>query len=138
MQESLRTRPSFLPTTRYWWGEPQWAVVGDCPGVRADGFNKFLISYEAWRDSAATANPGRLNAYTYHPDQRDIWGDHFFPTGIVLPFSSVPFDFGVRFAPAANRITRRSLMDYWTVTTTFPRGCPCSRCRTASDASSKR
>jgi hypothetical protein len=68
-----------------------------CPGVRADGFNKFLVSYEAWRDSAATANPGRLNAYIYHPDQRDIWGDHFFPTGMVLPFSSVPFDFGPEF-----------------------------------------
>jgi hypothetical protein len=68
-----------------------------CPGVRADGFNKFLVSYEAWRDSAATANPGRLNAYIYHPDQRDIWGDHFFPTGIVLPFSSVPFNYGPEF-----------------------------------------
>jgi hypothetical protein len=68
-----------------------------CPGVRADGFNKFLVSYEAWRDSTATANPGRLNAYIYHPDQRDIWGDHFFPTGIVLPFSSVPFDYGPEF-----------------------------------------
>ena len=68
-----------------------------CPGVPADGFNKFLVSYEAWRDSAGTPNPGRLNAYIYHPDQRDIWGDHFFPTGIVLPFSSTPFDFGPEF-----------------------------------------
>ena len=68
-----------------------------CPGVRADGRNKFLVSYEAWRDSTATANPGRLNAYIYHPEQRDIWGDHFFPTGSVLPFSSVPFDFGPEF-----------------------------------------
>jgi hypothetical protein len=68
-----------------------------CPGVRANGSNKFLVSYEAWRDSAATANPGRLNAYIYHPDQRDRWGDHFFPTGMVLPFSSVPFDFGPDF-----------------------------------------
>jgi hypothetical protein len=70
-----------------------------CPGVRADGYNKFLVSYEAWRDSGATANPGRLNAYVYHPEQRDIWGDHFFPTGIVLPFSSVPFNFGPEFVP---------------------------------------
>jgi hypothetical protein len=70
-----------------------------CPGVRADGFNKFLVSYEAWRDGAAAPNPGRLNAYIYHPDQRDIWGDHFFPTGIVLPFSSQPFDFGPEFVP---------------------------------------
>lgn len=68
-----------------------------CPGVRADGFNKFLVSYEAWRDSSATPNPGRLNAYVYHPDQRDIWGDHFFPTGTVLPFSSTPFNFGPEF-----------------------------------------
>jgi hypothetical protein len=68
-----------------------------CPGVRADGSNKFLVSYEAWRDSAATMNPGRLNAYIYHPDQRDRWGDHFFPTGVVLPFSSMPFDFGPDF-----------------------------------------
>ena len=41
--------------------------------------------------------PGRLNAYIYHPEQRDIWGDHFFPTGSVLPFSSLPFDFGPEF-----------------------------------------
>ena len=67
--------------------------------MRADGFNKFLVSYEAWRDSAASANPGRLNAYIYHPDQRDIWGDHFFPTGTVLPFSSTPFNFGPEFVP---------------------------------------
>ena len=67
------------------------------PGVRADGSNKFLVSYEAWRDNTATLNPGRLNAYIYHPEQRDIWGDHFFPTEIVLPFSSVPFNFGPEF-----------------------------------------
>ena len=68
-----------------------------CPGVRADGYNKFLVSYEAWRDSAATANPGRLNHMSIIREQRDIWGDHFFPTGIVLPFSSVPFNFGPEF-----------------------------------------
>jgi len=68
-----------------------------CPGVRADGYNKFLVSYEAWRGDTATANPGQLNAYIYHPDQRDIWGDHFFPTAIVLPFSSTPFNFGPEF-----------------------------------------
>jgi hypothetical protein len=73
-----------------------------CPGVRADGYNKFLVSYEAWRDNTASANPGRLNAYVYHPDQRDIWGDHFFPTGTVLPFSSVPFDFGTEFVSRAD------------------------------------
>jgi hypothetical protein len=68
-----------------------------CPGVPADGFNKFSVSYEAWRDDTGTANPGKLNVYIYHPEQRDIWGDHFFPTGIVSPFTSVPFDFGSTF-----------------------------------------
>jgi hypothetical protein len=68
-----------------------------CPGVPADGYNKFLVNYEAWRGETATANPGKLNVYIYHPDQRDIWGDHFYPTGTVLPFSSVPFNFGPEF-----------------------------------------
>jgi hypothetical protein len=68
-----------------------------CPGVPADGFNKFSVSYEAWRGQTSAANPGRLNAYIYHPDQRDIWGDHFFPTGFVMPFSTAPFDFGGTF-----------------------------------------
>jgi len=81
-----------------------------CPGVRADGSNKFLVSYEAWRDSTATLNPGRLNTYIYHPDQRDIWGDHFFPTGVVLPFSSVPFNFGPDFVPRVDVIP---VLDRW-------------------------
>jgi hypothetical protein len=73
-----------------------------CPGVRADGSNKFLVSYEAWRGETTTPNPGHLNAYIYHPEQRDIWGDHFFPTGTVLPFSSTPFDFGPDFVARAD------------------------------------
>jgi hypothetical protein len=73
-----------------------------CPGVRADGANKFLVSYEAWRGETTTPNPGQLNAYIYHPEQRDIWGDHFFPTGTVLPFSSTPFDFGPDFVARPN------------------------------------
>jgi hypothetical protein len=68
-----------------------------CPGVPANGTNKFLVSYEAWRESTTTANPGRLNAYVYHPEQRDIWGDHFFPTGAVLPNPSQPGNFGTSF-----------------------------------------
>ncbi len=81
-----------------------------CPGVRADGYNKFLVSYEAWRDSTATANPGRLNTYVYHPEQRDIWGDHFFPTGAVLPNTSLPFDFGPEFVSHPDVIP---LLDRW-------------------------
>ena len=68
-----------------------------CPGVRADGYNKFFVSYEAGREETATANPGRLNIYIYHPEQRDIWGDHFFPTGRVVPFDRTPGNLGSEF-----------------------------------------
>lgn len=67
------------------------------PGIPADGYNKFLIEYECWRGEAGTPNPGELNVYIYHPDQRSMWGDHFFPDGTVLPNSSIPGDFGPDF-----------------------------------------
>ncbi len=67
------------------------------PGVPADGTNKFLVEFECWRGEATTASPGQLNVYIYHPEQRSQWGDHFFPTGVVLPNSSLPFDFGPEF-----------------------------------------
>ncbi len=67
------------------------------PGVPADGKNKFLAALEDWRGEAATKSPGPLNTYVYHPEQRSQWGDHFFPTGTVLPNSSLPFDFGPSF-----------------------------------------
>jgi hypothetical protein len=68
-----------------------------CPGQRANGYNKFFVSYEAGRDETGTPNPGKLNLYIYHPDQRDVWGDHFFPTGRVVPFDAIPGDFGPEF-----------------------------------------
>jgi hypothetical protein len=72
------------------------------PGIPANGTNKFLISYEAWRDSAGDPNPGKLNVYVYHPEQRDIWGDHFFPTGIILPFTATRHNFGPSFVSRPN------------------------------------
>jgi hypothetical protein len=65
--------------------------------VPANGTNKFLVSYEAWRDQTSQLNPGKLNVYVYHPEQRDQWGDHFYPTGIVSPFTLTPFNFGPDF-----------------------------------------
>ena len=47
---------------------------------------------------AATASPGLLNVYLYHPEQRSDYGDHFFPSGLVMPNTSVPYDFGPGFA----------------------------------------
>jgi hypothetical protein len=67
------------------------------PGVPADGMNKFLVEYEHWRGEASTASPGLLNVYVYHPEQRDDYGDHFFPSGLVQPNTSLPFDFGPDF-----------------------------------------
>jgi hypothetical protein len=72
------------------------------PGVPADGTNKFLVEYEAWRSQESEPNPGSLNAYVYHPEQRSMWGDHFFPSGEVLPNSSVPGDFGPNFVARPN------------------------------------
>ncbi len=69
------------------------------PGVPADGTNKFLMEFEHWRGDAATKSPGDLNVYIYHPEQRSDHGDHFFPTGLVAPNTSLPFDFGPDFVP---------------------------------------
>jgi hypothetical protein len=74
-----------------------WDGPGSGPGIPADGYNKFLVSYEAYRDVASTANPGSLEAYVYYPEQRSIWGDLFFPTGRVLPFDRTPGNFGPNF-----------------------------------------
>lgn len=80
------------------------------PGVRADGTNKFLVNLENWRGDTATPSPGRLNVYVYHPGQRDRYGDHFFPSGEVLPNSSQPFDFGPDFAARPDLIPE---LDRW-------------------------
>lgn len=69
------------------------------PGIRADGTNKFTASLENWRGERAAKSPGMLNVYCYHPAQRTEYGDHFFPSGLVLPNSSQPGDFGPAFTP---------------------------------------
>jgi hypothetical protein len=80
------------------------------PGIPADGTNKFLANLESWRGEAATPSPGDLNVYIYHPEQRSEWGDHFFPSGTVLPNSSEPFDFGTDFVSRPDIIPE---LDRW-------------------------
>lgn len=80
------------------------------PGVPADGTNKFLANLENWRGEAATPSPGDLNIYIYHPEQRSQWGDHFFPTGTVLPYSNEPFDFGPNFVSRPDVVPE---LDQW-------------------------
>jgi hypothetical protein len=70
------------------------------PGVPADGTNKFLVSYESTVWSGPS--PGHLIAYVYHPEQRSQWGDIFFPTGEVMPNTSLPGNFGDDFVPRPN------------------------------------
>jgi len=72
------------------------------PGIPADGMNKFLIEYECWRGEMAEMTPGSLNIYIYHPEQRSMWGDHFFPNGDVMPNTSIPGNFGPTFMPRTN------------------------------------
>jgi hypothetical protein len=67
------------------------------PGVPADGTNKFLANLENWRGDASVPSPGYLNVYIYHPDQRSMWGDHYYPNGEVDPNTSIPGDFGPDF-----------------------------------------
>jgi hypothetical protein len=80
------------------------------PGVPADGTNKFLANLENWRGEATTPSPGDLNIYIYHPDQRSQWGDHFFPTGLVMPNTSIPYDFGPDFVSRPDIIPE---LDRW-------------------------
>ena len=70
------------------------------PGQRATGTNKFLANFETesgWREGAPL--PGPLSIYIYHPEQRGDFGDHFFSTGVVLPNTSLPGNFGPHFVP---------------------------------------
>jgi hypothetical protein len=75
---------------------------GASPGIPADGTNKFLVSFEASRFDSSEPLPGFMNIYTYHPEQRSVWGDHFYPDGTVTPYSATPMDFGNAFVPRPN------------------------------------
>jgi hypothetical protein len=80
------------------------------PGVPANGTNKFLANLEHWRGEATTVSPGYLNMYVYHPEQRSEYGDHFFPTGMVLPNASQRFDFGPTFVSRPDVLPE---LDHW-------------------------
>jgi hypothetical protein len=74
------------------------------PGIPANGTNKYLVAYEAWRGDAATPSPGDLNLYVYWPEQRSQWGDHIFPDGFIMPYDAnhLTGDFGPTFVPRPN------------------------------------
>ncbi len=55
------------------------------PGIPADGRNKFLVNFES--ENSSGRSPGALNVYCYHPEQGGQYGDHFYPSGRVVPGS---------------------------------------------------
>lgn len=71
------------------------------PGVPADGSNKWLANVENWRGESEVASPGLLNVYIYHPEQRSMYGDHFWPDGTITPYDPDPPPdyFGPDFVP---------------------------------------
>jgi hypothetical protein len=79
-----------------------------CPGVPANGTNKFLVDVENSRESTSETAPGPTNAYVYYPDQRDLYGDHWFPDGTIIPFSSTPGNFGPSFISRPNFTPQRN------------------------------
>ncbi len=85
------------------------------PGIPADGTNKWLVNLENWRGEPETMSPGLLNVYVYHPEQRDNYGDHFFPSGLVMPNTSLPYDFGPDFVPRDEIISPLQTWQCWEV-----------------------
>jgi hypothetical protein len=80
------------------------------PGVPANGTNKFLANLENDRYDSAMPSPGHLNIYLYHPEQRDVYGDHFYPNGEVSPNTSLKFNYGPGFVSRPNIILK---LDRW-------------------------
>jgi hypothetical protein len=66
------------------------------PGNKPNGSDFFMSILENTRYSTE-ALPGYTEAYVYHPEQRDTYGDHWFPTGMIIPFDQVPGNFGSNF-----------------------------------------
>ena len=74
-----------------------------CPGVPANGSNKFYVNVENSRDYPNdNSYPGFTNSYVYYPEQRDVYGDHWYPDGTVVPYSSTPGNFGSYFVSRPN------------------------------------
>jgi hypothetical protein len=88
----------------------QYHVDGrSTPGKRADGRNKFLVSYECTVYCEAPP-PGNLTVYVYHPEQRGDYGDIFYPTGLVSPNTSLPGSFGEQFVARPEALPK---LDHW-------------------------
>lgn len=63
-------------------------VPDACPGVRANGRNKFTVLLDTCPPRPPWSNarpPGYAVIYCYHMDQQHKWGEQWFPSGKTLP-----------------------------------------------------
>jgi hypothetical protein len=79
------------------------------PGRVPNGRDFFLAMVEN-TISANESTPGHTRLYVYHPEQRSMWGDIWFPNGRVLPIDSMPHNFGPSFVQRPNFTPQR---DRW-------------------------
>jgi len=79
------------------------------PGIKPNGRDFFLTLLEntVYKDEP---RPGYTEVYIYHPEQREQWGDHWYPDGKVIPFDAIPGDFGPNFVSRPNFVP---LTDRW-------------------------
>src|SRR5262245_2367596 len=52
------------------------------PGTKPNGSNFFAVMVENSR-YRGEAEPGQTNAYVYHPEQDDNYGEHWYPSGFT-------------------------------------------------------
>ena len=82
------------------------------PGIPADGKNKYGVLLDTYRpaDDPKMASPGLLATYSYHPEQRHQWGEHFYPSGRISPYGANASYFGPRFVARPDFVPDR---DRW-------------------------
>lgn len=107
----VRVYTKFAPGYHQTDGHNGIRIAGNYPGPgrRPNGLDFFLTLMEN-SIYYGEARPGYTNLYIYHPEQRDVWGDHWYPDGKVLPFDATPGNFGPAFVKRPNFIP---ITDRW-------------------------
>lgn len=77
------------------------------PGIVPNGTDFFLFSLEN-SIYYGEQEPGYTHIYCYHPEQRQQYGDSWYSDGKILPYDSVPGDFGSYFVARQNIIPERN------------------------------
>jgi hypothetical protein len=80
-----------------------------CPGVRANGSNKYTAVLDTYRSEAEIPSPGHTVIYCYHMDQGGRWGDQFYPAGHVLPAGRGSAIFGEDFQPRPDFVPQQGV-----------------------------